>query len=122
MESEGTLGRVFPYASRSGKALKAESSWSYNGGFTLKPVSALRLNLNVFYNNLSNLILTVPIAEKSNGQQLFSYINVSRAYTSGMETEAYWLITPNLRLQAGYQLLYAKDRDVIDSIKSGAFK
>ncbi len=122
MEADGSLVHTFPVAARSGRALKAESSWSYNGGFTLKPNSALRLNVNAFYNNLSNLILSVPVAEKVNAQQVFSYVNVSRAYTTGLEVDAYWLLTPKLRLQAGYQLLYAKDRDVLDSIRSGAYQ
>ncbi len=122
MEADGSLVRTFPAATRSGRALRAESSWSYNAGFTLKPVNALRINLNGFYNDLSNLILSVPVAEKVNAQQVFSYVNVSRAYTAGVEVDASWLITSGLRLQAGYQLLYAKDRDVLDSVKSGAYQ
>lgn len=122
MQAKGEIAELFPGAAeRSEKALKPERSWSYNAGAAVSPVNGVKVNLNIFYNDLNDLIQSVAIGNKTNGQQLFSYINVSRSFTTGAEADMSWNITKNLELRGGYQYLIAKDRDIIDSIKSGKY-
>ncbi|HVU57583.1 MAG TPA: TonB-dependent receptor [Puia sp.] len=120
MQEAGEITVIYPEAYRAAGDLKAERSWSYNAGLLYKPWTALRVELNAFYNNVNNLILSVPVAGKTNGWFVYSYINVSKVYTKGIELSTQARLTRGLELQAGYQLLYAKDKDIIDSIKAGA--
>jgi len=119
MQEAGEISEVYAAASRAAADLKAEKSWSYDAGLTLKPSGSLRIGLNAFYNNVNNLIQTLPIAQKTNGWFVYSYVNVSKVYTTGLEFSARYQLGRRLELQAGYQLLYAKDRDIIDSIRAG---
>jgi outer membrane receptor for ferrienterochelin and colicins len=58
------------------------------------------------------------VAFKKNGGQIFSYLNISRAFTQGVETEANWK-KGTLDITAGYQFLMTADKDVLDAIKAG---
>lgn len=118
LKSSGQILSVFPIANRIG-ALKPERSVSYSGGFALTPVKSVKLDVNIFYNDLRNFINSEQVAVKTNNQQVFSYINIAKAYTTGAEIGMNWSATKNLSLSAGYQLLYAVDKGVIDSIKNG---
>ncbi|MDY8138407.1 TonB-dependent receptor plug domain-containing protein [Aquimarina sp. 2201CG5-10] len=100
-------------------ALKPESSISYNFGIDYKPVSALKLNVNLFRNDITNLIDTRVIARKSNGQNVFSYTNVDEVYTQGIEFNTNWKVTSQLTLSGGYQLLYAKDKTAEQAFENG---
>lgn len=119
MQEAGEITTIYPAAYQASADLKAERSWSYNAGAVFKPVSSLRIELNAFYNNVNNLIQSVPVAGKTNGWFVYSYVNVSKVYTEGVEFSGRWQLLRNLDWQWGYQLLYAKDRDIIDSIKAG---
>jgi outer membrane receptor for ferrienterochelin and colicins len=61
--------------------LKPESSWAYNLGATLKPAKGVVAKVNIFRNDIDNLIQTVPIARKENGQSVFSYQNFNKVFT-----------------------------------------
>ncbi|MBO3270533.1 TonB-dependent receptor plug domain-containing protein [Hymenobacter defluvii] len=99
--------------------LTAESSRAYNVGVQLTPGKKLNLTVNFFHNDLENLIETAAVAQKTNGQSVFSYRNVSRAYTQGAEAEASYPLLPGLTLSGGYQYLIAKDKDVVERLKAG---
>ncbi|QCX53081.1 TonB-dependent siderophore receptor [Elizabethkingia sp. JS20170427COW] len=101
------------------KNLKAESSWAYNAGLTLKPVKGFNVKLNAFRNDIENLIQTVVVARKVNGQSLYSYQNFDRVFTQGIEAEASLKFLRNFRLSAGYQYLEAKEKDKVNEIKAG---
>jgi outer membrane receptor for ferrienterochelin and colicins len=120
MQEAGQITVVYPAAYKASADLKAEKSWSYNAGFVYRPVAQARIEVNAFYNNVNNLIMSIPIAEKTNGWFVYSYMNVSKVFTKGVEVSGRWQVLTNLELQAGYQLLYAKDKEVIDSIKAGS--
>ena len=90
--------------------LKAENSVSYNIGIDFKTNSGLKLNLNLFRNDIRNLIDTQVIAQRSNGQNVFSYRNLNRVYTQGLELDARWSVNRRLTIAGGYQLLYARDK------------
>ncbi len=90
--------------------IKAEHSFSYNAGIDVFPINGLQLKINGFRNNVTDLIETQRIATKTNGQSIFTYVNLNQIYTQGLEFEA--RVTPNnikgLRIGAGYQLLDAR--------------
>ena len=115
LKEAGLVQQVWPLANTI-NSLKAETSTSYNLGFTLQPVQQLEWNVNVFYNDIRNLINTQQVGIKTNGSQLFSYVNIAKAFTKGIETGITIQPIKGLSISASYQLLYAKDRAVIDSI------
>ena len=65
------------------------------------------------------MIVTDVIAFKKNGGQIYSYFNLKRALTQGIELGAQQKIGKWLQLNAGYQYLYTADKDVLESIKKG---
>jgi len=50
---------------------------------------------------------------------VYSYLNVSRAYTEGFELEAGGKLNPFFSLSGGYQFLITADKDVLDDIRAG---
>lgn len=100
-------------------SLTAESSLAYNAGVQLTPGQKLNLSLNFFHNDLRDLIETAAVAQKTNGQAVYSYRNVSQAYTQGVEAEASYPLLPGLTLSGGYQYLLAKDKSVINQLEAG---
>ena len=118
MREAGEIAAVYPISEEIGN-LEAEHSASFNAGFVLTPSSAFSLEANVFHNNIRNMIFEELVAMKQNGSQVFSYRNIEEAFTQGLETNVQWELLDGLEFSAGYQLLFAKDRGVIDEIKAG---
>ncbi|UII74826.1 TonB-dependent receptor [Flagellimonas sp. HMM57] len=104
--------------SRLGQSLDAESSVGYNLGFTYKK-GALSSEVNFFRNDFENLIDTRILAAKTNGQNVFGYINRESVYTQGAEIDVKYTISKNLNLSAGYQLLYAFDKEKEEAFENG---
>ncbi len=99
--------------------LNAESSTSFNIGFKAQPFKKLNWSANVFRNNVQNLISSAPIAIKTNGQSVFSYFNLNRIYTQGLETDLSYKVIKNIELGGGLQYLQAFDQAVLDKIARG---
>jgi outer membrane receptor for ferrienterochelin and colicins len=99
--------------------LQAERSVSINAGATVEILPLLKMDLNVFHNSINNLIETQAVAITMSGQNIFSYRNILRAYTQGLESNFSYPIARHLNLSLGYQLLYAKDKDVLEDVKAG---
>ena len=104
--------------------LRAESSVAYGFGIEVEPLDRLFFKANVFHNEVNDLIDTQAIAVRTNGQQIFSYFNLARIYTRGLETELTWsTMLPgrlgSLAVGAGYQFLDTADRDVLELIDDG---
>jgi len=118
---DGSTGQPVIYDAVLAQAsgLTAESSVAYNVGLQLDPNAKTRVTVNTFRNDLSNQIETATVALKKNGQAVYSYRNVTRAYTQGLEADARYLLTPGLTLSGGYQLLFAKDKSVEDKLEAG---
>ncbi len=93
-----------------GDPLDAESSVGYNLGFGYKK-GKLKADVNLFRNDFRNLIDIRILAPKTGGQNVFGYINRERVYTQGAEVDLSYRLLENLNLSAGYQLLYAFDKD-----------
>ncbi|OXB07683.1 TonB-dependent receptor plug domain-containing protein [Flavobacterium pectinovorum] len=98
------------------KPLEAESSVNFNFG-TFYKKNKLRLDINAFYNSISNLIDTRVIAQKTNGQNVFSYFNISKIFTYGVEYNSTYDFTKEFSVSLGYQYLIAKDKSVIDNFE-----
>lgn len=98
--------------------LSPETSTGFNVGAQYKASASVLLKANAFRNDIDNLILTDIIAYKKNGGQIFSYLNISRAFTQGLETEFNWS-KGNVQVMGGYQFLMTADKDVLDQIKAG---
>jgi outer membrane receptor for ferrienterochelin and colicins len=98
--------------------LKPESSVNFNfGGYYKK--NKLSFEYNFFYNTIKNLIDTRAIAQKTNGQNVFSYFNIDRIFTYGLELNTTYNANSSLSVSAGYQYLIAKDQTIVDKIERG---
>ncbi len=96
--------------------LEAESSINFNFG-TFYKKNKLRLDINAFYNSIENLIDTRVVAQKTNGQNVFSYFNISQIFTYGLEFNSTYHFTKQLSVSFGYQYLTAKDKSVVDNFE-----
>ncbi|NBC01669.1 MAG: TonB-dependent receptor, partial [Bacteroidetes bacterium] len=101
--------------------IEAERSWAINIGGNVQPAEWLTVDVNLFQNRISNLIDTQPIAARTNGQSVFTYLNLDRVRTRGIESAVSVSPIAGLRVDIGYQLLEAVDLDVLDGIDAGRF-
>lgn len=99
-------------------SLDAENSVGYNLGISIDEPK-WKLDLNFYRNDIKNLIDTRIIARKKNGQNVFSYVNFDKIFTTGLELNFSQIITENFNITAGYQLLYAFDKVKIKQINNG---
>jgi len=99
--------------------LTAENSNSYNLGLQYYATPDIPLEINLFRNNIYNLIETNIVGRKRNGQTIYSYSNVNKAFTQGIEIQGRWTPIKKITIKGGYQLLYAKDNEAIEEFKSG---
>ena len=118
MQAAGEIAGMFPLADEIGD-LEAEHSSSFNAGFMLTPSPSFTLEANAFHNNIRNMIFEELVGMKQNGSQVFSYRNIEEAFTKGLETNIHWELLDGLEFSAGHQLLFAKDKGVIEDIKEG---
>jgi len=99
--------------------LQAERSFSANFGAVYQWSKRGQLDLNVFNNSINNLIESQAVAFTTSGQTIFSYRNILRAFTRGVEANATYALHQQLTLSGGYQLLFARDRDVVQDVRNG---
>ncbi|TAE21365.1 MAG: TonB-dependent receptor [Candidatus Kapaibacterium sp.] len=118
-------------AYRLGNTLQPERSMAFDlgavwnmGTLTLGDFDAGAWNLDarLFHNNLTNLIEVYRVG-RTNDRDVYSYRNVARAYTQGLELNLRSQIplAPRESLTAsfGYQYLEAMDMEVLAAIQSG---
>lgn len=98
------------------KPLEAESSVNFNFGAFYKK-NKLKIEVNAFYNSIHNLIDTRAVAQKKNGQSVFSYFNISQIFTYGLEYNSTYSFTKDFSISLGYQYLIAKDKSVLDNFE-----
>lgn len=99
--------------------LKPESSISFNLGFNIKTYKKIIFDLNFFRNQIQNLIDYKIIATKLNGQSIFSYYNLNKVYTQGIEFNTAFSLLNDFKINFGYQYLEAKDNEAKNQIKKG---
>ena len=103
------------------QTLRPEYSNGFNAGFTVYPAKKVQWQLNVFRNDIKDLIEARLVATRQDNTQIFSYVNIQRAFTQGIETNVKYLVTSNITLNAGYQYLQTADKDELKKIKAGNF-
>jgi outer membrane receptor for ferrienterochelin and colicins len=118
LQQAGQIDQVLPAYSRLAD-LKPETSTGLNAGLQYRRGQKGLVKLNIFRNDISNLILTDIIAFKTNGGQIFSYLNISEAFTQGLELETSWKLYKALELSGGYQYLVTADKEVLQQIDEG---
>ncbi|MEZ0607672.1 TonB-dependent receptor plug domain-containing protein [Fibrella sp. WM1] len=125
LQQQGQIADILLDPARFG-SIKAESSVAVNLGavadFQKKYDRPLRLSINLFRNDIRDLIETQVVARKTNGQNVFSYTNLSRVFTQGAEVDGSYRLmlgTGQLTISSGYQWLEAKDKAVVESIRNG---
>lgn len=101
------------------KSLKPEYSNGIHLTWDYEPNSKNFFSLQFFRNDIRNLIQVQQVGAYTTGAQIFSYLNVGRAFTQGVEVEAKHKINKNLFMSGAYQYLVTGDKDQIDQIKSG---
>lgn len=99
------------------KLLAAESSINFNFG-TFYQKNKLKTAVNIFYNSIKNLIDTQVVAQKTNGQNIFSYFNSNEVFTYGVEYNSTYDFTKEFSVSIGYQYLIAKNKAVLDAFES----
>ena len=97
--------------------LLPERSVGINIGFRLKCDNNTTINSGVFRNDISNLIdrYNLPFT-KTNNQSIYSYVNVNRVFTRGVDISISHKLLSFLNIDAGYQYLDAEDKDVLQKI------
>lgn len=119
MESTGQIGALLTDLS-SFAAVSPESSTSFNVSADADLGPRLHAHVSLFRNQVRDLIETQPVAIKTNGQQVFTYVNLSRIVTQGVNAELRWQPHPAWETSLGYQWLDTRDLDVIEAIDAGS--
>jgi len=99
--------------------LRPESAVSFNLGLEVDPEARVGFLINLFRNTVKDLIETLAVAAKTNGQNVFTYVNLSRVYTQGLDAELTLRPFTPVALTLGYQYLDARDQDVLAALEEG---
>ncbi|HET7117947.1 MAG TPA: hypothetical protein VFI29_15735, partial [Hanamia sp.] len=78
------------------------------------------IKVNFFRNDISNLIESYNLPfNKTNNQSIYSYKNLDRVFTEGMEASFTYNFNQHFSIFGGYQYLIAKDKEILKKIKNG---
>ncbi len=99
--------------------LEPESSFGSHIGAKFNHVK-WSIETGLFRNDIRNLIdrFSLPFT-RSNGQPVFSYHNISKVYTQGIEADIKYRLIKNISVSAGYQFLDSKDKEMLRQIEEG---
>lgn len=100
-------------------SLSSEKSTGINLGAKYSMQKQTNFAINFFRNDISNLIdrYNLPFT-KTNGQSIFSYVNIHKVFTQGFDVNINHSINKYFSINAGYQYLDAKDKEVLKRIKN----
>ena len=101
-----------------GGNLIPESSIGINFGLNIN-IDNFSSKINYFRNDISNLIDTRVIARKTNGQNVFGYVNIDKILTQGLEIQNSYDLSNDLLINFNYQLLYAFNKENLSKIREG---
>ncbi|MFD0991984.1 TonB-dependent receptor plug domain-containing protein [Tenacibaculum geojense] len=102
--------------------LSPESSIGYNLGFTIKPIKNLELGINLFRNDIKDLINTFSLGiidENLPNTNVFTYENRKSVFTQGIEFDTSFDINNKVKIVFGYQYLDTGDKQELAAIKNG---
>ncbi len=91
--------------------LEPERSWGVQGDVSYAPSDRVKLRLGGFYNAIRSLITTAYAGQSTQGVDDYSYENVGRAATSGVDATTSWRIDDRLESQLSYSFLYTRNQD-----------
>lgn len=101
--------------------IEPEHSWSFNLGVEGQVLGRVDVQVNAFRNNVSDLIEAAPVALKTNGQSAFTYFNLNRIVTQGVDVSTGLDLNRAWSIGASYQFLDTFDRDVVDGLEAGSY-
>jgi outer membrane receptor for ferrienterochelin and colicins len=101
------------------KILQPEYSTGIHLAWDIEPNASTYLSFQLFRNDIKNLIEVQQVGAYTSGAQIFSYLNIGRAFTTGGEFEFRKQINNQFSVNGGYQLVITGDKDQIAQIKAG---
>ena len=116
---EGQIANIIVPIEEFENPLSPESSFGVNIGYDRKIDEKISLSTNLFSNSAKNLIDYRVIANKTNGQNVFSYYNVNNVSTFGFDVNTKYKADNYFSFSIGYQLLYAHDLDARKAFENG---
>ncbi len=109
---------INPYLNE--KNLSPEKSIGVNAGFDYTLNGHVVIKVNFFRNDISNLIESYNLPfNKTNNQSIFSYMNLDKVFTEGIESSFTYHFNQHFWVFGGYQYLIAKDKEILKKIKNG---
>ena len=119
LEEQGQIANIVVPLDSFDDSLSPENSIAINIGVDYRPNGKFRSSINYFRNAIEDLIEIQVIANRTNGQNVFSYFNLNEVVTTGLELDTNWKVTDALQISGGYQLLFAKDQEAEDLFANG---
>ena len=116
---EGQIANIIIPIEEFEDPLSPESSFGVNIGYNREINDKISLSSNFFSNSAKNLIDYRVIANKINGQNVFSYYNVNNVSTFGFDINTKYKADNYFNFSIGYQLLYAYDLDARKAFENG---
>jgi len=101
------------------KSLQPESSIGIHLSWDCEPNQKTFISVQVFRNDIKNLIQVEQVGSYVSGAQIFSYLNIGRAFTQGVELETKYHINQQWSWSGGYQYIITGDKDQITQINNG---
>lgn len=90
-------------------ALKPESSTNEQLGIEWRPREEFAVTLDLYNNDVNNLIAAQSLPRTGAGPTIYSYVNITRAVTRGGEVGVGLRPAKGLRIDLSYDYLYAQD-------------
>ena len=93
--------------------LDPESSRSVQAGVDLSSAGGSSVSINVFYNDIDDLIQTDEdnYATDAEGNSVYTYKNIDNAFTYGVETAISQPLFNSIKLNLAHTYTYAEDKD-----------
>lgn len=101
------------------KSLQPESSTGMHLSWDWQPNQKTFISVQAFRNDIKNLIQVQQVGAYTSGAQIFSYLNIGRAFTQGVELETKYQFNSQWSWIGGYQFILTGDKDQIAQIKAG---
>ncbi|MGE5355704.1 MAG: TonB-dependent receptor plug domain-containing protein [Deltaproteobacteria bacterium] len=113
---QGLITKILPEAYLISE-LHPEISHGFNLSANFKAkTSPSNIDINLFYNNVKDLINYLPVAYTNNNSLVFSYMNIKKAFTGGIDINLGGPLRKSFEWNAGYQFLMTGDQDIIKNI------
>lgn len=113
---QGLITKILPEAYLISE-LHPEVSHGFNLGTNYKFRSIpMNFDVNIFYNHVKDLINYLPVAYTNNNTLVFSYMNIKKAYTGGIEINTGVTLKKSFDWSLGYQFLLTGDQDIVKNI------